>query len=135
MSEFCVPCPALYPVNVPCAGINAHERACAFIAHKLASFKELSAHTWLRVYKREGRKCPVRADREFACEALKLRRKSSPAIAQTGQRSANSLLFSLLNGIRNLVPPSGIEGLILGQTVSGFASMVQRKGLAMVALK
>jgi D-alanine-D-alanine ligase len=36
---------------------------------------------------------------------------------------------------KTLVHPSGIEGLILAQAVSGFASMVQRKGLAMVALK
>ncbi len=34
-----------------------------------------------------------------------------------------------------LVHPSGIEGLISAQAVRGFASMVQRKGLAMVALK
>src|SRR6266516_3288290 len=34
-----------------------------------------------------------------------------------------------------LVHPSGVEGLISAQAVRGFASMVQRKGLAMVALK
>ena len=34
-----------------------------------------------------------------------------------------------------LVLPSGNDGLILAQPVSGFASMVQRKGLAMVRLK
>jgi hypothetical protein len=36
---------------------------------------------------------------------------------------------------QRLVHPSGIEGLISAQAVRGFASMVQRKGLAMVALK
>jgi hypothetical protein len=36
---------------------------------------------------------------------------------------------------RLLVLPSGNDGLILAQPVSGFASMVQRKGLAMVRLK
>src|SRR6266567_4002338 len=36
---------------------------------------------------------------------------------------------------KELVHPSGIEGLISAQAVRGFASMVQRKGLAMVALK
>ena len=34
-----------------------------------------------------------------------------------------------------LVLPSENEGLILAQAVRGFASMVQRKGFAMVALK
>ena len=34
-----------------------------------------------------------------------------------------------------LVQPSGIEGLIVSQPARGFASMVQRKGLAMVRLK
>jgi hypothetical protein len=38
-------------------------------------------------------------------------------------------------GVGALVLPSGNDGLILAQPMSGFASMVQRKGLAMVRLK
>ena len=37
--------------------------------------------------------------------------------------------------VNALVQPSENEGLISAQAVRGFASMVQRKGLAMVALK
>jgi tripartite-type tricarboxylate transporter receptor subunit TctC len=37
--------------------------------------------------------------------------------------------------LKELVLPSVNDGLILAQPVRGFASMVQRKGLAMVRLK
>jgi len=43
--------------------------------------------------------------------------------------------FGLFAVTPMLVLPSGNDGLILAQPVSGFASMVQRKGLAMVRLK
>lgn len=50
-------------------------------------------------------------------------------------RSRVSFFMNKFRRLGYLVLPSGNDGLILAQPVSGFASMVQRKGLAMVRLK
>ena len=58
---------------------------------------------------------------------------------QRTQHSSKGALKTYINtkGARaqSLVLPSENEGLILAHPVRGFASMVQRKGLAMVRLK
>jgi hypothetical protein len=57
---------------------------------------------------------------------------ASPDAATVEAMLPNGPALLLLD---ELVHPSGNDGLILAQPVSSFASMVQRKGLAMVRLK
>src|SRR5207237_325542 len=60
-----------------------------------------------------------------------LRLKAPPHIWEP-ETTDESHAYDNFHGIDRLVQPSGIEGLIVSQPARGFASMVQRKGLAMV---